>query len=43
MGFLVKRDRNGTTVNVDMMLLYLVTFVIVVVGVIKAIRWAVTS
>lgn len=43
MGHLYKRDENGVRVDVDMILLYLVTFIAVVVVAIKAIRWAVTS
>ncbi len=43
MSFIVKRDGNGLTVNVDMILLYLVALVTIVVVAIKAIRWAVMS
>jgi hypothetical protein len=40
---LYRRDENGVHVDVDLVLIYLVTLVVVVVGAIKAIRWAVES
>lgn len=40
---MIKRDENGLTVDLDLVLIYLVAFVAVVVLAIKAIRWAVTS
>jgi hypothetical protein len=40
---MIRRDKNGLHVDLDMVLLYLVALVMVVVFAIKAIRWAVES
>lgn len=40
---MIKRDENGLHVNFDVLFLYLIALVMLVVGAIKAIRWALTS
>ena len=40
---MIRRDENGLHVNFDLVFLYLVLLVMLIVGAIKAIRWAVTS
>ncbi len=40
---MIRRDKDGLRVNVDLVFLYLVALIMLTVFAIKAIRWAVES
>ena len=43
MGSLIRKDEDGWYFNADLILLYMIVLIAIIVGAVKAIRWAVES